>query len=372
MTEIETTQAPDGAVLDAMERAEQLVERLFGSFAGAVELLTVELGRRLGLYAHLDAAGPSTPAQLAADAAIPERYAREWLEQQGAAGFLDVLGDGDDRRFALPAGHVPVLLDEESPAHLMGAAPLLLGTARAVPAVAAAIRGGRGVPFGEFGAELREGIASLNRPGFVHAVRDWVRTMPDVAARLESPAVILDAGAGEGWSSIGLARAFPTAQVIGIDLDPASVERAQRHAAGAGLAERVRFVVANASDATAVRAATGGPVALVTAFQALHDMARPAQALAAFRGLLEPGGAVLVGDEAGAEEYAAPGGDHDRIQYAMSILHCLPATWAEDSTAPNGTVLRPATVRRWAGEAGFAAVEGLPIEHPFWRFFRIG
>jgi len=374
MTDIDTTtQASDGAVLEAMEQAEQLVERLLGSFTGAVELLTVELGRRLGLYAHLDAAGPLTPGELARAAAIPERYAREWLEQQGAAGFLDVRGGGDERRYALPAGYVPVLLDEESPAHLMGAAPLLLGTARAVPAVAAAIRAGRGVPFGDFGSELREGIASLNRPGFVHAVHDWVRTMPDVAARLETPtAVVLDAGSGEGWSSIGLARAFPAARVVGVDLDAASVERARRHAAGAGVADRVTFVVANAADAGAVRAATGGPVALVTAFQALHDMGRPAQALAVFRDLLEPGGAVLVGDEAGAEEYAAPAGAHDRIQYAMSILHCLPATWAEDPTAPNGTVLRPGTVRRWADEAGFGAVEPLPIEHPFWRFFRIG
>jgi len=37
----------------------------------------------------------------------------------------------------------------------------------------------------------------------------------------------------------------------------------------------------------------------------------------------------------------------------------------------NGTVLRPPTVRRWAASAGFGRVDVLPIENPFWRFYRI-
>ena len=37
----------------------------------------------------------------------------------------------------------------------------------------------------------------------------------------------------------------------------------------------------------------------------------------------------------------------------------------------NGTVVRPDTVVSWAREAGFDHVEVLPIEHAFWRFFRL-
>jgi hypothetical protein len=57
--------------------------------------------------------------------------------------------------------------------------------------------------------------------------------------------------------------------------------------------------------------------------------------------------------------------------YAFSVLHCLPATMAESTAVANGTVLRTPTVREWADRAGFAGVEVLPIEHPFWRFYRL-
>lgn len=227
------------------------------------------------------------------------------------------------------------------------------------------------MPYAHYGPELREAIASINRPGFVHGVRAWVHALPDVAERLARGGTILDAGAGEGWSAIGLAAAFPAVRVIAFDLDEASVERARRNVAAAGLADRVSVVVANAADAPALRAAAGGPVDLVTVFQALHDMGRPADALRAFRSLLAPGGAVLVGDEAGPEEYAAPADDHTRLRYAVSVLHCLPATWAEDAADPNGTVLAPSTVQRWARQAGFDGARQLPVDHPFWRFFRL-
>jgi hypothetical protein len=112
-------------------------------------------------------------------------------------------------------------------------------------------------------------------------------------------------------------------------------------------------------------------VTLVTVFQALHDMGRPAEALAAVRGLLDDHGAVLVGDEAGADELVAPADEDQRLKYAMSVLHCLPATTAEHAGDPNGTVLRTDTVRAWASAAGYPGIEVLDVEHPFWRFYRL-
>ena len=36
-----------------------------------------------------------------------------------------------------------------------------------------------------------------------------------------------------------------------------------------------------------------------------------------------------------------------------------------------GTVPRAPTVARWAATAGFAGFEVLPIDNPFWRFYRM-
>ncbi len=101
-------------------------------------------------------------------------------------------------------------------------------------------------------------------------------------------------------------------------------------------------------------------------------MGRPVDALAGFRALLRTGGALLVADERVADAFHAGAEPVERMLYAMSVLHCLPATTAESGTVANGTVLRAPTLRRWAAEAGFGRVDVLDIENPFWRFYRIG
>lgn len=352
---------------------EALVERLFGSMLAGIELLSVELGRRLGLYAVLAEFGPLDPAGLAGRAGIAERYAREWLEQQAAAGFLDVVADGEpeERRFALPPEFHGVFVEPTDPLHFAGGAMMLTGVALTLPTVADAYRSGRGVPYEDFGPEVRGGISALNRPGFLRDMRTWIDTMPDIAARLDAGALVLDAGCGEGWSSIGLAQAFPHARVVGVDMDAASIAQARVNAETAGVHDRLWFVEANSSDETTLRSRLDEDYALVTVFEALHDMGDPVGALDAFRGVLADGGAVLVADEKVGAEFTAPADELDRLNYAFSALHCLPATMAESTAYANGTVLRASTVARWAADAGFRSTVELPVAHDFWRFYRI-
>ena len=76
-------------------------------------------------------------------------------------------------------------------------------------------------------------------------------------------------------------------------------------------------------------------------FEAMHDIARPVEALAAARALLADGGCVIIGDERVAEAFTAPGDEVERLMYGFSILHCLPASRTESPSAATGTVLRP-------------------------------
>jgi ubiquinone/menaquinone biosynthesis C-methylase UbiE len=192
--------------------------------------------------------------------------------------------------------------------------------------------------------------------------------VPDLDRRLRSapPARVLDLGCGLGASSVALARAYPRAQVLGVDLDQASVTEARAQAAKAGVADRVTVV---ASDAAQV--ASEAPFDLVTIFEALHDMGDPAGALRTARTLLADDGSVLVADERVADAFATPGDPLERFMYGWSILHCLPATLAERPLEATGTVLRAPTVARWAATAGFTGFEVLPIDNPFWRFYRM-
>lgn len=376
MSETMTTTTAASPEEQAAIRVGEFAEQLVGMLGAATELLTIELGRRFDLYRTLHEHGPMTASAFASAADIALRYAREWLEQQGAAGIVAVeeaTPFQHERRFLLPAHHVPVLIDETHPAHTGPAAGVLAGVALAFPELVADFRHGRGVAFEKYGAELRRGLGALNRPGFTHELRGWVDSLPDRAAALDAGGTVLDVGCGLGWSTIALANAFPNARIVGVDLDEASIEEARVNAREQGVADRIEFVLGNAADAAVVRrpdAAASG-FDLVTVFEALHDMGRPVDALAEFRALLRPGGVLLVADERVADEFHADAEPVERMLYAMSVLHCLPATTAESAEVANGTVLRPPTLRRWAAEAGFGRVDVLDIENPYWRFYRI-
>ena len=348
------------------------MERLFNAQIETLELFSVYLGARLGLYGTLaETRSGLTEAEVADRAGIAPRYAREWLEQQAVAAILDVddaAAPPEDRRYRLDPAHADVLADPESLSHLAPFALLSAGIGQALPKVVEAYRTGSGVPYSDYGADFRDGQGGINRPAFTHEIGDWISSMPDVHERLqaEPPARVAEIGSGQGWAAIGLARAYPLLQVDGLDLDSASVADATRNADEAGVADRVRF---EAVDAAELR--ERGPYELVLLMETLHDIAQPVEALAAARAALAEGGSVLVADERVADRFDAPGDEIERMMYGWSVLHCLPTQLVDEPTAATGTVMRADTLRRYASDAGFALVHVLPIENDFFRFYRL-
>jgi 2-polyprenyl-3-methyl-5-hydroxy-6-metoxy-1,4-benzoquinol methylase len=356
----------------AEERRDALAGKLFAGAIEALDLLGVYVGDRLGLYRALADAGPLTPPQLASAAGIHERYAREWLEQQAASGILDVEGveEAGGRAYRLPAGHDEALLDGDSLSHVAPLARLLVAVTRPIGEVLRAFREGGGVPYEAYGADLYEAQAAFTRPLYLHLLgQEWLTAARAVHERLlaDPPARVADLACGGGISSIALARAYPKVSVDGIDLDEPSIELARRHLTESpDVAGRVAFHCRDAADPGLAHRYD-----LVTIFEALHDMSYPVAVLRTAKGLLADGGSVLVCDERAAERFEAPAGDFERLLYGASILHCLPVGMVGEGAAGTGTVMRPETVERYAREAGFSGFEVLPIEHDFYRFYRL-
>lgn len=356
------------------EEVAALADRLFTTGLAALEAVTISLGRTLGLYDALVAAGPATAGELAAAAGIETRYAREWLEQQASAGFVALAADAADpeaRRFALSPAAAECLTRPDSLSAVGALFDLLPAVTNVFPdRLAAAFRTGAGIPYADYAFHDAQG--DFNRPAFLHLLADeWLPAVPGVVARLRAGgARVAEIGCGEGWAAIGLARAFPDVRVDGFDVDEASIAAARRLAAEAGVADRVRFEVVDA--AAPVPDDRAGAYDLVLALEMLHDLAHPVAALATMRRLAGPDAAVVVMDERVAEAFAAPSDDPvERFCYACSVLHCLPVGRTEEGSAATGTVMRPATVRAYAADAGFASVEVLPIEHDLFRFYRL-
>jgi 2-polyprenyl-3-methyl-5-hydroxy-6-metoxy-1,4-benzoquinol methylase len=364
------------AILDTDDQAAQEARRdeLAGRLAGAVlaslDLQAVYLGDRLGLYRALEEGGAATPPELAERAGIDPRYAREWLEHQAVGSILDVddpSAAADERRYSLPAAHAAVLTDPESLALVAPLARFVVGTAKTMPKLLDAYRTGDGVDWADYGPDVVEAQEGINRPQFHHLVGAWIDALPDIAERLRSGrGRVADVACGTGWSSIAIARHFPGVEVDGIDIDEGSIARAKAHAAEAGVDGRVSFLFADAANASGE-----GRYDLVTIFEALHDMARPAEVLATTKRLLAPGGAVLIADERVAETFTVPGDEAERMFYGYSVVACLANGLVDTPSVGTGTVIRPSAVQAIAREAGFSGFTVLPTEHAAFRFYRL-
>jgi len=355
------------------DRTGALVGRLFEAALGAVDIVSVYVGDRLGLYRNLAEGGPSTPAQLASRAGVNERYVQEWLEQQAVTGILDVddqARSGNERRYSLPPTHAEALINLDSMFSISPLARSFVAATQALPQVMEAFRTGDGVSWAAFGPDMIESQGDFNRPWVLNLLgTDYLPSIPDVHARLlaDPPARVADVACGVGWASIAIARAYPKVRIDGFDPDGHSVDIARHLAKEAGVGDRVRFEVRDGATMW-----TEGPYDLAIVIESIHDLSRPVEVLAGIRKSLAPTGTLIVADEKVGESFTAPGDDVERLMYGFSVLVCLPSGLSEQPSAATGTVMRPDTFRRYAAEAGFKEVEILDqVEHDFLRFYRL-
>ncbi len=353
----------------SQQTADEVAERLLGSVLGTAEIMSVFLGDRLGWYRSLVDDGSASAVELAQRTGTQVRYAREWLEQQAVVGLLAVEADGasDERRFAIPASTAEVMTDPTSLAYMAPLSRMFAAVGPVLPQLLEVYRNGGGVSWDDLGDDARESQADANRPWYEKQLGPALAGVPAIHDALATPGCrVLDVGCGGGWSSIALARAYPDATVLGVDIDQPSVDLATTNVREAGLAERVSFVCQDAASLPE------GTVDVAFAFECVHDMPRPVEVLSAVRRTLAPGGSLVVMDEAVADEFAPDGDDLERIMYGFSLFVCLPDGLSSPPSVGTGTVMRPSTLQGYGEAAGFGSFEVLPIEDfGFWRFYRL-
>jgi SAM-dependent methyltransferase len=333
----------------------QVMGQLMADLAATSGMLLTLVGVRIGLWESL-AAGPADPGELAARSSASEPYIREWLRSQAAAGYVRY--DTATGRFSLPAAVAAVMAADPLRGLVEGAGLQAAAQWTEVARYEEAFRTGRGIGWDEHGAAHSRGMDLISRAVVVPALAGWLAALDEVAARLEAGGTVADIGCGYGAPTIAMAQAFTRSRFLGIDADDASVARARKAAAEAGVAGRVRFEVADAAGLP------GGDYNLVTFVDCLHDLGDPVGALRRARQALAPGGSVLLVEHAGSErteENLSPAG---RFFYAASALVCTPNALAHGG-AGLGTIPGEAALRAVAAKAGFSQVRRVDVDAPF-------
>ena len=254
-------------VLDP-DKLQAFVFRAVEEVGATLNAALVVMGDKLGLYRAMAGAGPLSPAELADRSGVAERYAREWLNNQAAGGYVDY--DPESGRYTLPAEQTVALTDADSPAYLPGIFQIALGAVSDSPRITEVARSGGGVGWHEHTHDVFEGCERFFRPGYhANLVSTWLPALDGVVEKLQAGGSVADIGCGHGASTILMAQAFPAARVTGSDYHAGSIETARERAREGGVADRATFTAATATDHP------GSGYDLVTMFDCLHDMGDP-------------------------------------------------------------------------------------------------
>lgn len=297
------------------------VNQVVGDLGAALSSALVVIGDRLGLWKVMAKDGPLTASELAQRTETTERYVREWLDAQAAAGYVTY--DPQTRRYTLPTEHAAVLADETSPAFFPGAFEIAAACWAATDKATQNFRTGHGIEWGHHHPCLFQGTERFFRSSYVgNLMQTWIPALDGVQEKLSAGARVADVGCGVGASTILMAKAFPKSRFHGFDSHAGSIDLAKKRAEAAGVAERVTFSTAASTDFP------GKDYDLVACFDCLHDMQDPSGAAKHVKQALAKDGTWLIVEPFASDRAEDNHNPVGRVYYSASTMVCVPHSLA--------------------------------------------
>jgi len=348
------------------EKLAALALRVWGYKQGEVVALMVHLGDRLGLYKAMAGSGPVTAGELADRTGLDARWLLEWLRAQGAGGLLETT-DGVHFELA-PEGAEVLANDTDSTWFAAGAFHGYVATPESLPLLAEAFRTGRGLSYDDLGPSGAHSVERFTAPWTkLVLVPRVLPALPGVVERLEGGAQVADVGCGAGVALEAMAGAYPASQFHGYDPSSHALDRAREKIEAAAL-DNVTLHRAGAAELPAEPTYD-----LVLTLDCLHDMAFPAQAMAAIRRSIRPDGTWLIKDIRAASSWE----DNLRnpmlaMMYGTSVTTCMSSALSEPGGAGLGTLgLHPELAAQMAEDAGFTSFTVHDFDDPANLYYEV-
>jgi len=336
-------------------KSEQFGERLVGFMNGAALALMTSLGHRSGLFDAMRGRPAATSDDIAREATLHPRYVREWLDGMVTGGVVEY--DVATARYRLPDEHAAWLTREAAPNNLAVMAQYVPQLGAVEDELLECFRQGGGVPYESFG-RFHEIMAEDSGQTVLPAIFDHILPLvPGIFDRLEAGIEVLDIGCGRGLALMLMAERFPKSRFTGYDLSRDAIAWATEEAARRGLSN-LTFEIRDLSDFEQPAAFD-----LVTAFDAIHDQAKPANVLRGVRGTLRKGGVFLMQDIAGSS-HVHRNMDHPiaPLMYTVSCMHCMTVSLAQGGDGL-GAMWGQERAQMMLREAGFGTVAVHRLEH---------
>jgi 2-polyprenyl-3-methyl-5-hydroxy-6-metoxy-1,4-benzoquinol methylase len=348
--------------LDA-SKADAFAQKMLGIFNDASLALMISIGHRTELFDTMATLPPSTVEEIARAARLNERYVREWLGTLVTGRIVDY--DPERATYALPAEHATLLTRAASPNNLAVTAQFIPILAAVEDEIVECFRNGGGVPYASY-PRFHEVMAEESAQTVVSGLFEHILPLvPEIVERLEAGIDVLDVGCGSGRAIIAMAERFPKSRFSGYDFS--------QEGAGRAKAEAERRGVHNANFEVYDVAELSSPARfdLITAFDAIHDQAKPARVLDGIGQALRDGGVVLMQDIAGSSHV------HHNMEhpigpfvYAISCLHCMTVSLAAGG-AGLGAMWGRETALAMLADAGFANVDVQTLPHDFMNLYYV-
>jgi 2-polyprenyl-3-methyl-5-hydroxy-6-metoxy-1,4-benzoquinol methylase len=353
------------------DRLKMFSFQLFTKLEGAITAGLVHLGDRLGLYRALaDADGPLTSHGLASVTGLDERYVREWVRNQAAAGLLAWQpADGGGEEYWMTPEATAVMATAGHPAFGLGMFHRLPQTMAMLTDLFESFRTGVGYDYDAHGEVGAAGIERSFEPWYRnHLLSDGLPTLEGVVEKLEGGALLADVGCGAGVAVRLMAQAFPNSRFHGFDISEHALHRAESRRTEMGL-DNARF-----HNVRFEPLPDDGRFDVITTFDCIHDMTRPRDVIAAIRKALADDGTWLLVDIKALDTFAENTRKNpmSSLMYGISIYSCMSSALSEPGGEGLGTLGLPESLaRQWAEEAGFTRFRRLDIDHPVNAFYEI-
>lgn len=336
-------------------QAEAFAEKLLGTLNTASVALMISIGHRTHLFDVMAKIDPATSADIARAARLNERYVREWLGTMVTGGIVEYYPAM--KTYYLPPEHAASLTRAAAPGNLANTFQFIPLLAAVEDQIVECFEKGGGVPYAAY-PRFQEVMAEESNATVVAGLLNNILPLvPELVEQLEQGIEVLDVGCGQGRALILLAETFPQSRFTGYDFSPDGIASARAEAAAKGLTN-IHFVMQDAAEIAETKR-----YHLITAFDAIHDQAKPRQVLRGIAQALCDDGIFLMQDiRASSHVHNNIGQPLGPFTYTVSCLHCMTVSLALDGEGL-GAAWGEEKAIELLNEAGFANVTVKQLPH---------